>query len=135
MGWTEADQKRHEAYEAAGRTAFPTHGYAEGMMLRDYFAAHAPAEVPEWFQHVPPARDYTPMPKWMDWPEEHHRALRAWLSDGCYDLPDELSAFQEQARQHREDKRFWDARNQAARFIQWRWRYAEMMLEARKATS
>lgn len=101
--------------------------------LRDYLAAHAPAEIPDWFSHVEPPKDYPPAPRWMDAPKEHHELLRSWLNDGCFDLPDELRWFQDEMTAHRTGRDAWHKQNDAARYFQWRYAYADAMLAHRAA--
>lgn len=77
-----------------GGAAFPDE-INEGMSLRDYFAAHAPSEIPEWFEcpgvgeihglgdHHLDALTY--MPPRPAPPEPIHEPAMQWLTDdaGC----------------------------------------------------
>lgn len=74
----------------------------EPTSRRDYFAANAPAEVPEWFQpNMDHLRVEAPSP---DAPAD---VLKAW-SDG---VPQRMAAREEY------------------RFFAWRWYYAEQMIK------
>lgn len=89
------------------------------MSLRDYFAMHAPKEVPHWF--VPKMRQ-KPQPKWVG--ESGTEYPHAYLA--------------EQA----EGDNYWDANHEAiqewekdcviSKVAQWPWFWADIQLEARK---
>jgi len=95
---------------------------------RDYFAAHAPAEIPSWFAHEQPKRDLPPMPDYRKLDPAHQDIALDWQRDGCFDLPEEIAWFGKEVEAHREAKADWDDANYAARFFQWRWYYADMMI-------
>lgn len=106
----------------------------DGMSLREYFAARAPAEIPEWFGGPPVrnvARPYCP--------SEIASEVAEWLRDPCYDLD---GVFDDEPRQQMA-KAYQDATNQydqevvvaqgeqvIARYYAWRWHYADQMLNA-----
>lgn len=122
-----------------GNPAFPTFPYdtdpgSEGMSLRDYFAARAPGEIPNWFKHVSPVKDFKPLPSWQELPlKEDQNQVRDWMSDGCYDLPDNLSWFQEAFVKYRAAYAVWEEADKIARYFQWRWYYADTMLQTQGA--
>lgn len=99
----------------------PDWDYEQGMSLRDYFAAHAPAEPQPWFLPKMPHRpessyigeDGTIYPSWRD-------AERA-----CGDLWSNGSADEQDA---------WDREQAKQRFIQWPYAWADAMLDARERT-
>jgi hypothetical protein len=104
----------------------------ETLTMRDYFAANAPAEIPDWFRHEEPPRDYPPQPDWRDIKDREQAEIAAnWLSDGCYDLPESLRWFAAAVKQHRDSREQWGRENAAERFFQWRWHYADMMIASR----
>jgi len=122
-----------------GGPAFPQNDAAvnrinneAGMTLRDWFATHAPAQIPEWFKHatvsweIPPHPDYTKLEK-----PEHQELARQWQQDPCFDLPAELSWYGDKVNEHLAAKSQRKDADAAARMIQWRWHYADMMLEER----
>jgi hypothetical protein len=102
-----------------------------GMSIRDHFAARAPLEIPEWFVHVPPPKNFPDQPKVDDAPKKHQQQLRDWIHDGTYDLSAELAYFQVAWNAHIKARDEWKERDEAARYIQWRWHYADLMLAAR----
>jgi hypothetical protein len=105
--------------------------YATGMRLRDYFAAHAPLEVPEWFRHVEPKKNFPPDADVEDLDETHRKLARDWRHDPCFDLPEEIAWWGEKVKAHRAARSEWFEADVRARFIQWRWAYADAMLAAR----
>jgi hypothetical protein len=102
-----------------------------GMTLRDYFAAHAPAEIPTWFTHVELAKTFPPMPEVEELDETHHKIAGDWRRDGCFDLPEEIAWWGEKVVAHRTGKASWEDLNRRERYVQWRWAYADMMLAER----
>lgn len=100
---------------------------------RDYFAANAPAGIPEWF-----CFDYPPKPKLPDrhaeLSEQHRKqweGLGDWLED--HEVDAEVLAFRERYHaalkatdQHEKDFA-------VAQFLAWRFRYADMMIAASTA--
>jgi len=120
---------------------FDRHGYKEknlaqeGATLLDYFAARAPLDIPSCYEHKPPERNYPDRPTWQDWfkgnplvTEEDRNILRAYVSDGCFDLPPHLTGFAKDLETYRANTVAWDCSNKKARFFQWRWFYAMEML-------
>lgn len=128
------------------KPAFPTPESAEfqpgdGMTLREYFAAHAPANVPTWFQHQPPAKTHgdPPMPKVPEPPRDQaegetytdftsRRAEMVEVYNAAFQALKPTRAMwvlQEAA---------WVRRDCMARLVQWRWAYAEAMVAASEKT-
>lgn len=127
--------------------AFPSHGsmgeVAErGMSLRDYFAARAPDEIPEWVPHEKRKPGLTFEAALLEAGIEQlepavQTQLREYLSDPCYDAAesyaDVAARFQsiwENARSEQQAEASAAARE---RYFRWRWIYADGMLEARQS--
>ena len=120
--------------------------HERGMTLRQYFAATAPANVPEWFKHkhaprpkVPSGDVFVPVHLAGRAPELQSLA-DAWRGDPCYDLrqveglwtEEELDALEEyEGRWTRywEERDYWRGDDERARYFQWRWYYADRMVE------
>lgn len=119
-----------------GGAAFPREDYQtdstrgqRGMTLRDYFAARAPTSIPIWFTHVEPSKDgLPPMPDRLQLDKSHQKIAQDWEEDPIYDLPKELAWYGEKVFAYRHACALWRDENNAARFFQWRWHYADAML-------
>ena len=118
----------------------------QDMLVRDYFAAHAPTEVPDWFKHpdqaeVPEllsnAAALQQVPELAECSQEDKRRLREWMLDPHYDIEQPLMAIGARAFQLKDEVRIEReaaiAFNRAARWFAWRWHYADVMLKARPA--
>lgn len=113
--------------------------------LRDYFAARAPAEIPEWFEHQPETvphilpiyRALEMQPGYAQLSEDDKERARAWLTDGSWDIDNESVATIagsagraiDASREARESA---ERRNEIARYFAWRWYYADAMLARRE---
>lgn len=128
--------------------AFPVQGgkgpECNGMLLMDYFAAHAPTEIPSWFQHP----DEFPVPKPMS-PRDAVASLAnaellseadkglicASVDDAMILLSDRLAPYAGAAEKAVEEswKAIENARraNEGARYFAWRWHYALTMIRTR----
>jgi hypothetical protein len=136
-----------------GGPAFPVSNYVnasgetfesnvQGMTLRDYFAANAPAMPDDW-PAIALACD-VPRPKAVDVAASNERLRRAiadYRRDPCFDLEEcgetdaeraELRAFSTAQDAYHDAVREWQQRNRFARLTSWRWAYADAMLRARK---
>lgn len=126
----------------------------EAPTLRDHFAAHAPDEIPVWFTvpKLPFEAPAVPTPPAytldMIADEASRRVCQQWFRDGCFELehvfaggvlPPDVAAWmatwQEwsdaiDARDCAHDEH--RAACERARFIAWRWAYADMMIAARE---
>lgn len=118
------------------KDAFPHPEGSAGMSLREYFAAHAPDDIPEWFTHIKPEQDFPPMPDLSEIstdPKDPHRKLALdWQRDPCFDLWDqvpELKWYADEVIAHREGRSAWEDANRRARYFQWRYAYADGMIE------
>lgn len=99
-----------------------------GLTKREYFAGNAP-EVPEWFNHSEPVKDYPPMPNWRDIKDiEDKNLCESWIHDGCFDLPDHLQWFSDRVNKHVEARENWGLLNAQERYFQWRTFYADRLL-------
>lgn len=131
-----------------GGPAFPRDHASDGhngMSLRDYFAAKAPTEIPDWFrcsgQPVPSApttEQALQQVKGFDsFSYSQKDTLRAWLRDPVFDLEADIAdigaAANEIMRLAELDRENVRRENTAARYYAWRWAYADAMLNARKA--
>lgn len=107
-----------------------------GMTLRDWFATHAPAEIPFWFKHTPLPRP-APAPGWDTLAtDEHKETARNWLASEdreIDELPDELRPWGESVLAASVAIADWQQANNVAAFIQWRWAYADAMIAQRAA--
>lgn len=82
-----------------------------GMTLRDYFAAHAPGLIPDWFEPTVTAK-----------PEPIYHEGHSTEKDSCFEcLPENW----------RERDR-WTAEYQKQTFIQWPYAWADLMLAERE---
>jgi hypothetical protein len=101
------------------------------MGLLDRLAAHAPVEIPDWFEHEEPPKGFPGMPSVAGLSGQDRVDAECYLEDAC-DLPDHLKWFGEQVRAHLAGRRQWKLENEARRYFEWRWHYAEMMLKTRR---
>lgn len=133
--------------------------YGYGMTLRDWFASHAPAEIPKWFEVEADPLPAKPDPQAFGFGGEHLRAAQQWMRD---DAGADLISFMpshdglrmpksmhwdpypqsliEQCRQFQAACRAWSQtvadqqrNHQVKKYFAWRWYYAQQMLAARAA--
>lgn len=126
--------------------AFPfvyddTKNYEEGMSLRDYFAAHAPNEIPNWFHGE---RDPAPDVPDVKVPDEFANEFSDWRRGPVFDLTDsmqlkygkeaaDIAEVYESAWQDFWEKYdSWKHVAKLQRYFQWRWHYADMMISTRE---
>lgn len=101
----------------------------EGMSMREYFAAHAPEEIPSWFTHVPPKKDIPEAAEWDKIENEEDKQLcQDWVFDGIFDLPEHLQWFSDTFKNHNEALIQWNKTNEGARYFQWRSFYADALI-------
>lgn len=113
-------------------------------LMRLFYAASAPAEVPTWYSQT----DEEPRPRALSideclrlqpgfsiLPPADQQRVRDWAMDGSYDLtPEPLArigeaaavAFSRSAETHKAAQR----RREIARYFGWRWYYADKMVSA-----
>jgi glycine/D-amino acid oxidase-like deaminating enzyme len=102
------------------------------MEKKTYFAANAPTEIPRWFEPILEPKPTAPK-AWdqMKWENEEDKGwVRDWHRDPIFDLPEHLSWYQKQWDAHNEVRRDWEKKYEQQRFFQWRWFYAEQMLNS-----
>ncbi len=107
------------------------HG-SDGATMRDYFAALAPKEIPEWFVH----EFNEPRPAILR-PEEHlseeHRkqysGLGEWLDRD--EVAPEVLAYTDADKKRDDEREEWFRQKEQSRYLTWRWAYADAMLKAR----
>src|SRR5215831_12255217 len=115
--------------------AFPSElGY--GLSKEEWFAAHAPEEIPEWFKHIECDKPVRPT----DWysisnnpnhPFFHYAfELKEWHHGGGeYDLPPSLYQYQNDWTEYWKQMQKWEIVNKMQRYFQWRKYYAVQMCE------
>jgi hypothetical protein len=115
------------------------------MTLRDWFATHAPTEIPKWFQwagqpvpDVPIAGLALQQVNGFDsLSYSQKQTLRAWVRDPAFALEDDIADIGDAAAEIRRQAELTRERilreNDAGRYYAWRWAYADAMLNARKA--
>lgn len=112
----------------------------DGMSLRDYFAAKAPAEIPHWFQTA--YQDPTPEPvaptlKADD--ADVQQLCDDWRQDPYFDLYDRRRVFHphqvEFLRRYEgawkaywQERIAWQNQREIDMYFAWRWYYADCML-------
>lgn len=107
---------------------------------RDYFAAHAPADIPAWFQHADRTRDPRPVPTGA-LVAYGDRIVAYWTDDAGIDLADFLDtddalACVEAVAYQKQIQAWWTAEharqreNLIGRMAAWRWTWANAMLRA-----
>lgn len=102
-----------------------------GMMLREYFAAHAP-EPPDWFE--PFALDHKKLgePPQLDPQSDADKAvLRLWMQDRTTKVPAHLKDSLDRVAEWQLAKNKARVGLLAEAFFAWRWYYADMMLSGR----
>lgn len=120
-----------------GGPAFPgnetteTYNDYEGMSLRDYFAAHAPAAPWPWFEPTMPSPPS--QPAWADLPdgplrEEARKLAIEELVDA--ETP-EGEAWLARQRQAWFERQSWESDRVRQRLIQWPYAWADAMLAQR----
>ncbi len=118
------------------------------MTLGDYFAANAPAEIPNWYQPTLPTVDEQTRhlrASVIDTPfqvERLRRGVQDWRKDPCFDLEGLgetegerkfLKAYEEAFNVYSEACAVARSKNEQARYFAWRWHYANSMLAVRPA--
>jgi|GEM_PF-2903239 len=104
-----------------------------GPSLKDYYAAHAPTEIPAWFEGNNPDFEGEGSPlsskEYEALSAEEKSLISAWLEDGVWDLPTHLEWFESQFKAHQQDKQEYLKDCKIGRYFQWRKYYAEQMME------
>ena len=114
--------------------------YGPGMNGSDFFAAHAPTEIPDWFRPEEiKEKPEMPIPS-----PEIFKEAKSWAEHPTYDLEVVFKAcdltdgkraaaraFQEAMELYWDICREYDQINVEERYFWWRWYYAKMMLKYR----
>jgi hypothetical protein len=100
---------------------------------REFFAAHAPEQVPAWFQFVPTE----PMPAIPGFQHLTATQMEQWRGLGDYLEPDQVDPivveFAKEQKAAQEAQAAWRTQREVAAYFAWRWCYADNMLTARDA--
>lgn len=104
-----------------------------GMTRRAYFAAHAPHDIPAWFEpYIRPA----PQPPDVDvlFPflsDQDRRLLHEWRAgELVFPLPRHLALYEEAYGEYTEDLERWRLERNRAHTAQWPWAWADLVLNA-----
>lgn len=99
------------------------------VSLLDHYAATAP-EIPDWFQHEEPEKDYPEPPSLADHrlSEQDRDHLRTWINHSEVGMPDHLKWYPEETKKANHLRAMWHQINEEARFFQWRLYYAQEMV-------
>ena len=103
----------------------------KGLTIRQQFAATAPAEIPDWFIHIPNLAPIQP-PGWTDikWADKQTEDIvSSWHVDPCFDLGEEMHWYQEQWETYWKIKREYDRDEKEERYFQWRTYYADALIK------
>lgn len=106
----------------------------QGMSLRDYFAAHAPAEPQTWFSPAMPLKPSSP-PYLKDMTADERREYDGWRDAylGAEDMTQpRVRAYVEATEAARKAQAAWNAENIKRTCVQWPYAWADAVLEARK---
>lgn len=103
-------------------------GYSDGMTMRQYFAANAPAEPQAWFQPtIPTARPE--IPKLASIADTRTRDdVRVAMEAGVDPETPEAAEWLEQHNQAYRDRDAWDCDARKERALQWPWAWADAVL-------
>lgn len=111
----------------------------------NFFAAHAPEQIPAWFERMPADQigmEILPAPKeprredqiFADDPDLMREA-ESWRKDGTWDLEDStnerLREFAISWRKFWNDRTHYDKNKAIRKYFAWRWYYAKMMINER----
>lgn len=103
----------------------------EGMTLRDYLAAHAPAEPQPWFEPaMPPRPTVPPMPAFDEEERRDLDRLGDWIED--YEVSERVLEYARQRGAAIKAQEAWDLEKRRQRYIQWPWAWADAMLAERE---
>lgn len=97
----------------------------------EYFAAHAPVEVPSWFKENNPVKIPDP-PSVNDSriaTEKDRSYIRMWLDNDPCELPNHLSWFADEYREYNKLRAEAQRKHEEHRFFSWRWYYAAIMAD------
>jgi hypothetical protein len=96
--------------------------------LRAMFAAHAPQEIPEWFEYTSTLTAPQQPKDWQGMPESEDRELLCnWTRDPCCDLPEHLMWYQDEWNDYRKNYHDHERRLKVERYFAWRMYYSAQM--------
>jgi hypothetical protein len=116
------------------RSAFPDRRPESGLTVLEYFIAHAPAQIPDWYEAPPFLEEQPEKPlgasEWggNDISDVDRHLLHHWMSDPSYDLRHPLQGFQQQIELYNKERSAYEKRLAAWRFFNWRLFYAKGQL-------
>ena len=127
---------------AADRPAFPCSVFM-GMTLMEYYVAHAPKEIPEWFKH---SMDHDPKPAGpVSPPYIYFSQIKRYTHEWDCDNDDwyegiettenhnvdkkNILEYYEKFSSYTEAMREWNRRNDIERYFQWRVFYGKSVIE------
>lgn len=100
-----------------------------GVSKLEFFACNAPVDIPGWFEHISPEKPEIKAPDFEDIQDaEDRKTVRSWVSDPCFDLPEQLKWFSDKTTEANSVYYQWLQKDKAARYFQWRRYYAEQLL-------
>lgn len=105
----------------------------DGMTLRDYYAAHAPSEIPEWFETEIDLPELKQPKAWWDYEEgDLKKKLEGWHKDPIFDFTEEdgqeAMEYQKKWDKYRSDRSELRRVKKSIEYIKWRYAYADLML-------
>ena len=115
---------------------------------RDYFAAHAPIEIPKWFDYKHPTKEpEEPVNAINEVPTEVKDIARIWLKESrlskCTMLTERVAGldtmtkiacaiFEKSWMDYHENSRKYLVNKDESKFFAWRWYYADQMMSLSK---
>lgn len=95
----------------------------------DFFAAHAPTEIPKWFEVKETKSPKKPDFHWHQLPEgKEKKIFRKW-SNFQADLPPEYDNYRIEWENYHNAINAWRQKNEAKKYFEWRRYFAEKMVE------
>lgn len=114
-------------------SAFPTpYDGEDGMTLRTYLAAHAPAQVPEWFQIEPLPRPE--IPQVIADLDPGQRTMAQTCVDQQWEPDDALRPAVEALKNYYRGMAAWKQQEALRRVAAWPWAWADATLKAAAGT-
>lgn len=98
--------------------------------LLSYFAAHAPDNIPDWFQPEPPADE--PVDPWKKWSEAQQTLWRRYFDSAEeHDRTAPVEYFTLKSRRDHfyDELKAWQDARDLHRYFTWRWFYAGRMCQ------
>lgn len=128
-----AQLRRMDAPLGDGGSAFPYH-LNDGMTLRDYFIAHAPAEPQQWFTPTHPEPVKPPYPEDLSEADlQEHREYNADALEIEQITNPQLAGYLRSRIFYEQQCSDWRCDFEKQRYLQWPAAWADAMLKARAA--